>query len=472
MSSAYRLPVLLLGAILAWAAQPAAAQSQQQDLNREFQAAVAAYNAGHYAEAASKLEVLVPHVPKSFEAHELLGMVYAAEARDQDAIHQLETAVRLKPNSAAARTNLAASLFHAHQNVRAGEEFRKALALEPNDYSANHNLAQFYIHSGNIAAAQPLLARAQQIRPDAYDNGYDLGMADLLLGKLGSARTTAQRLLKQRDTGELHGLLGQIDEKEGSYVAAVNEFEAAAHIDPSEQNIFAWGSELLLHRTYEPAIEVFRAGTQRYPNSVRLQIGLGMALYARGLYEGAMTALMRAIDLRPTDPHGYAFLFRAYESSPRQASEVIQHFQRYAQLEPDNAKAQYYYAMSLWKGKQLEDSGLDIPEIEALLKRAIVLDGSLAKAHLQLGNLYADQHEYQESIPEYQRALALDPSLPDAHYRLATDYVHVGHKKQARKEFAIYQKLRSQHMAKSDKERAEIKQFVVSANRNTPAMPQ
>ena len=471
MSSAYRLPVLLLGAILAGAAQPAVAQSQPRDLNREFQAAVAAYNAGHLPEAASRLEALVPQVPKSFEAHELLGMVYAAESRDEDAIRQLEIAVRLKPDSAAARTNLAASLFRAHLNAQAGDEFRKALALEPNNYSANHNLAQFYIHSGKIAEAQPLLARAQQIKPSAYENGYDLVMADLLLGKLAEARTTAQSLLKQRDTGELHNLLAQIDEKEGKYVAAVNEFEAAAHIDPSEQNLFAWGSELLLHRTYEPAIEVFRAGTQRYPNSVRLQIGLGMALYARGLYEGAMSALMRAIDLKPTDPHGYAFLSRAYESSPKQASEVIQHFQRYAQLEPQNAKAQYYYAMSLWKGKQLEDSGLDVPKVEALLKKAIALDGSLAEAHLQLGNLYADQHEYQESIPEYQRAVALDPSLSDAHYRLATDYVHVGQKDLARKEFAIYQKLRSQHMAKSDKERAEIKQFVVSANRDTQAMP-
>lgn len=471
MSSAYRLPVFLLGALLAWMVQPGVAQSRQQDLNREFQAAVAAYNAGQLPEAASKLEALVPRVPKSFEAHELLGMVYAAESRDEDAIRQLEIAVQLKPDSAAARTNLAASLFHAHRNLQAGEEFRKALALEPNDYSANHNLAQFYIHAGNLAQAQPLLARAQQIKPDAYDNGYDLVMADFLLGKLADARSVADSLLKQRDTGELHNLLGQIDEKEGKYVDAVNEFEAAAHLDPSEQNIFAWGSELLLHRTYEPAIEVFRAGTQHYPKSVRLQIGLGMALYARGLYEGAMTALMRAIDLRPTDPHGYAFLSRAYESSPKQATEVIQHFQRYAALEPNNAKAQYYYAMSLWKGKQLEDSDLDVPKVEALLKKAIALDGSLAEAHLQLGNLYADQHEYQKSIPEYQRALSLDPSLSDAHYRLATDYVHVGQKDQARKEFAIYQKLRSQHMAESDKERAEIKQFVVSSNRSAPAMP-
>jgi tetratricopeptide (TPR) repeat protein len=463
--------VALVCALLAWTARPVAAESRQPDLNQQFQTAVAQYNAEHYSEAAAGLEALLPHVPKSFEAHELLGMVYAAQSRDPKAIEQLEIAVRLKPDSAAARTNLAASLLHARKNELAGAQFRKALALEPNDYSANHNLAEFYIQSKKVIEAEPLLARAQQIKPDAYGNGYDLAMADLMLGRLGAARQTVQSLLQQRNSGELHNLLAQIDEKDGKYVAAANEFEIAARIDPSEDNLFAWGSELLLHRTYEPAVEVFRAAAQRFPDSVRLQIGLGMALYARGLYEGAISALMRAIDLNPKEPHGYAFLSRAYESSPKQASEVIQRFQRYTELEPDNAKAQYYYAMSLWKGKQLESSSLNVSKVEALLRKSIALDGSFADAHLQLGNLYADQHEYQKSIPEYQRALELDPTLSDAHYRLGTDFVHVGQKDRAQEEFALYQKLRSQHMAESDKERAEIKQFVVTANTAASAKP-
>ena len=87
---------------------------------------------------------------------------------------------------------------------------------------------------------------------------------------------------------------------------------------------------------------------------------------------------------------------------------------------------------------------------------------------MQLGNLYADQHEYQQSIPEYEHALELDPNLPDAHYRLGTDYVHAGQKDKAQEEFAVYQKLRAEHLAEDDKERAEVQQFVYSA-KGTPA---
>jgi len=52
------------------------------------------------------------------------------------------------------------------------------------------------------------------------------------------------------------------------------------------------GSELLLHRTYEPAIEVFQEATRRYPSSPRLMIGLGMTLDLRGKYDEAVKALL------------------------------------------------------------------------------------------------------------------------------------------------------------------------------------
>jgi tetratricopeptide (TPR) repeat protein len=96
------------------------------------------------------------------------------------------------------------------------------------------------------------------------------------------------------------------------------------------------------------------------------------------------------------------------------------------------------------------------------LQKSVALDPALSEAHVQLGNLFADQRQYDKSIPEYVRALELNPNLPDAHYRLGQDYVHVGQKERAQKEFEVYQGLRAQHMADLDKERAEVQQFVYS----------
>src|SRR6185437_13541443 len=127
-------------------------------------------------------------------------------------------------------------------------------------------------------------------RPTAYDNGYNLALAYFLTGRLSESRQLVESFAQQKDTGELHNLLGKIDEKDGKFVEAANEFETATRMDPSEDNLFAWGSELLLHRTYEPAIQVFQQATQRFPNAPRLWIGLGMALYSRGKYEDSIKA--------------------------------------------------------------------------------------------------------------------------------------------------------------------------------------
>jgi tetratricopeptide (TPR) repeat protein len=435
----------------------------------KYKSAVAQYEAGRYAEAAAQLESLLPYAAKSFATHELLGQVYAALGQDEKAIEQLEEAVRIKPASGAARENLAATLFHAGKTRLAGEQFRKALELEPKDYDANHNLGEFYIQSGKIAQACPLLEEAQRINPSSYNNGYDLALAYFLTARLADARKLVQSILPIKNTGELHNLLGQIEEKDGQFIAAVNEFETAAHLDPSDDNLFDWGSELLLHRTYEPAIEVFQEATRRYPNSPRLMIGLGMALDLRGKYDEAVKALLAAADLDPADARCYLYLSKAYDSSPGQAGEVIQRFQRYAELKPNDAMAQYYYALSLWKGKRVGDASLDLQAVESLLKKAIALDDKLSEAYVQLGNIYADQHEYEKSIPEYERALELDPNISDAHYRLGTDYVHVGQKDRAQKEFEVYQKLRAEHLAEIDKERAEVQQFVYTEKAGTSA---
>jgi len=441
----------------------AAGSQPGSSLDRKFQAAVAQYESGRFAEAAAQLESLLHEVPESFEVHELLGLVYAAQSQDAQARKHLETAVRLKPDSAAARTNLAANLARMGKLDLAEAEFKKAIRLDPRNFDANHNLGELYAQSGEVAAAAPFLEQAQRINPASYDNGYDLALAYVLTGRLSDARHLVQDLLRTKNTGELHNLLAEIEEKDGKFVPAANEYETAAHMDPSESNLFDWGSELLIHRTLQPAIEVFQHATERYPNSTRLTIGLGVALYSRGNYDEAVKSLLRAADLNPSDPSGYLFLSKAYDSSPSQADEVVQRFRRFAELQPQSPRASYYYAMSLWKGKRAQDSGLDPQQIEALLKKAIALDPKFAEARLQLGNLYSDQNKYAESIPEYERALALSPDLADIHYRLGQAFVHTGQKDRAQQQFQVYQQLRAEHLAEIDKQRADIRQFVYSA---------
>jgi Flp pilus assembly protein TadD len=449
--------------LLTFVPAESSAYPQQKNLDRDFRAAVSLYEAGKYPDAATQLEKLVREAPESFEVQELLGLVYAAQSQDARATQHLQKAVSLKPDSGPARTNLAANFARLGKLDLATEQFRKAVELEPGNFETNHNLGESYVRSGKVAEAAPYLEKAQQIDPSSYDNGYDLSLAYLQTNRLREAQQLIQALMKEKNTAELHNLLAEVDEKDGKFVEAANEYEIAAHLDPSESNLFDWGSELLLHRTLGPAVEVFQQAFARYPTSQRLAVGLGMALYAHGNFDDAVRSLLRAADLNPAEPNCYFFLSKAYDSSPSQADEVTQRFRRFAELQPDNARAQYYYAMSLWKGKRTQDPGRDLHQIESLLTKSLARDPKLAEAHLQLGNLYSDQAKFAEAIPEYKRALELNSDLADAYYRLGQAYVRTGEKDRAQEQFQIYQKIREQHLADLEKQRAEIRQFVYSA---------
>jgi tetratricopeptide (TPR) repeat protein len=449
---------------------PVTAQTRPSadDLNRQFQQAATLYESGHYPQAVAILEKLLPSGPESFQLHELLGLAYSAQSQDAKAAPHLEKAARLNPSSAEAHTNLAANLTRLGKTAEAEQHFRKAVELEPDNFDANHNLGEAYIRQGKIAEAAPYLEKAQRIDGTNYDNGYDLALAYISVGRTKGARSLIQSLLQQKNSAELHNLLGEVEEKDGNFVAAANEYETAAHLDPSESNLFDWASELLVHRTLEPSITIFRDAVQRYSQSARLAIGLGMALYSLGKYDEAVTSLLRAADLSPSDARIYPFLSRAYDSSPGQADEVIKRFRRFAELQPRNGHAQYYYAMSMWKGKRAQDPSVDLHEVEVLLKKSIALDPSLPEAQLQLGNLYSDQTHYAAAIPYYKRAIALNSDLADAHYRLGQAYVRTNQKDLAQPELALYQQLRAQHLADLDKQRAEVRQFVLSSKDAAP----
>src|SRR6266702_1922994 len=140
--------------------------SSKQNLDRQYQTAVSDYEAGRYAQAAGELEKLLPYAPRSYELHELLGMVYAAQSLNDKAIDHLKTAVQIKPETAEARINLGATLAHAGKAEWAAEQFRKAVELEPKNYDANHNLGEFYIQTGKLAEARQYLEQAYHIHPD------------------------------------------------------------------------------------------------------------------------------------------------------------------------------------------------------------------------------------------------------------------------------------------------------------------
>lgn len=436
-----------------------------------FLSALADYKAGHYAAAQHELEPLLKSAPDSFEVNELLGLVYVAQGKQQRANSFLMKAVRSRPSVAEARTALATNLLALHRSNEAEIQFKKVAEMDPQSYDANHNLGEFYVQTGKIASAVPFLEHAQEIDPTAYNNGYDLALALEQIERLNGAREQLQRLVTLHDSAELHSLLAEVEEKSHNYVSSVKEYEQAARMEPNAQNMLNWGAELLLHQTFTPAIEVFKTGTQRFPQSPQLHNGLGIAFYGAGQIDEAVHAFLRASDLTPSDPLPLTFLGKACdEASPDLAARTRSRIQSFITHDDRSAELNYYLAVCLWKGNQIESKSDPAPvsQVESLLRRAQALNPNYADAYFQLGNVYVEQHKVQDAIDEYQQAIKVNANSANFHYRLGQALARIGKSDRAQEEFAIFDRLRKSESDATNKEQNQIKQFVYTMqNSNT-----
>jgi tetratricopeptide (TPR) repeat protein len=315
---------------------------------------------------------------------------------------------------------------------------QEAATRAPGSFQAQHDLGEFYLQQDKLEAAIPHLERSQAIDPTHYVNGHDLALAYLKTGRVAPARQQIQRLLQVKETAELHNLLGDTEEAAGNLMAAADAFQKAAHMDPTEEHLFDWANNLLQLRAYQPATEVLGEGVKLHPRSARLQVALGIAHYSRGQFDDAIRTFCAAADLEPDDPRTYLFLGEMYGVSAELSPEVTRRLARFVEKQPGHALGHFYYAMSLWK---TTPGAVATSDVEGHLKKAAALDPSLAKAHFQLGVMYADQRRYPEAITALEQAVRLVPEMAQAHYRLSQAYRRTGREDLAQKALEVFERL-------------------------------
>jgi tetratricopeptide (TPR) repeat protein len=344
----------------------------------------------------------------------------------------------------------------------AGEEsaLRAEIARTPQSFAANRRLGILLLQSGKAEEAVTYLERAHSFQPSDEASARELAQVYTEIGRYKEAESTLTALLAKKDAADLHHLLGDIQEKQKNPVAAVHEYQRAAELEASETNLFDWGAELLTHRALEPSISVFKRGNRMYPQSARMLVGLGVAWYASGSFAQAVEYLCQAADINPADPNPYLVLGRIQVEESASSQEILKRMERFAQLHPQNAQANYYYAVSLLKQGRAGIAPDVSAKIESLLDKAVRLDSELAPGFLQLGILYEQRSELAKAIAAYEQAAHLDPQLGDARYRLAQAYRRTGEKVKAEQELASYKEISRRAEEQVEQQAREIPQFV------------
>ncbi|HEY6369453.1 MAG TPA: tetratricopeptide repeat protein [Candidatus Sulfotelmatobacter sp.] len=346
---------------------------------------------------------------------------------------------------------------------------RESLQRDPGNFDANHRLGRMLAESGKAREAIPYLEHARELKPGDFENAYDLSVANENAGNYESASDGAYALLVHSDKAELHHLLADSQEHLGNSLEAVREYQRAAELNPGEAYIFDWGSELLLHHAPEPALDVFAEGNRLFPRSVRMLIGLGAAWFARGSYDEAVQRICEASDLNPGDSTPYLFLGKMQSAQSAPSQQSVEKLHRFVTQQPENAQANYYYAVGLWKLRQGAQDAAGAAQVKTLLENAIRLDPKFAAAYLQLGILHSEQRNHARAISDYQQAIQADPQMEEAHYRLGQAYRRAGDAGKAEAELQTYDRLAKESAQNAGRERHEIRQFVYILRDQPPA---
>ncbi len=371
---------------------------------------------------------------------------------------------RLRTSEDLTRETVVLKPSEAKDASAAGESesgLRAAVARDPHNFEANHRMGEFCLREKDYHEAVRWLQAAYEIDPANAKNEYELALGYQGAGEFAQAREHVQHLIAHAESADAHRLLGELDEELGDPLTAVNEFEKAVRLDPSEENYFAWGSELLTHRAVGPAVEVFQNGAKAYPRSARMLAAQGAALFAGGHNDEAAAKVCAASDLNPADAAPYVFLGKIDMAAPTPVECVEPRLKRFLDRQPESALANFYYAMTVWKAEQSSDNKTELQHVETLLTKAVTVDAKFEDALLQLGILCFSEGDFKRATELFQRAVAVDPQSSAAHYRLGMAYARIGEQEKSREEFLRYRELDKQQAAAIEQQRKEIKQFMV-----------
>jgi tetratricopeptide (TPR) repeat protein len=344
---------------------------------------------------------------------------------------------------------------------------REALPSPPQHLSADQNLALglLFASHGLYGEAIPRFEETLRSDPSTEAATLNLALAYSNVGKSSAAVDLIRRTLEGRPSAALYNTLAGLEEESGQYVEAVQSYQRAVELNPAnEQYYFDLGMEYLAHFTFGPAADVFRVGTQKFPNSSRQYLGLAFSHYAVREYSEAADAFTTALEIDPDSPA----VFQAWKTvisflAPKDWEGLLPRLDHLAAKHPQSAELAFCYGAALFRSElaQGPNGTLDRPQL--FLEKSVRLRRpTFPEAHLELGSLYAARKQDQKAVDEYLAAIRQDPNSDIAHYRLGQVYREMNKLDLATQELARYQELARLHEDELKRNRSTIKQFVLS----------
>jgi tetratricopeptide (TPR) repeat protein len=345
--------------------------------------------------------------PKEFAWPYYLALTLQQLSRMEEAVDTVSAALRIRPDYIPAVLKRGELLFKLGRFQESRATLESLLAQDPKSAAALYALARVRYAQEDLSSAEDFYRRACEAYPTFGAAYYGLAVAGKRLGHdaesaknfelaeryKGDSPPADDPLLNQMlglATGPLNRILqAQQLVRQGEFQEASRLFREVLKRDPNDLD----GLYGLLNLFYlappanRPSVEEVEAyyarARQIAPQNPELYLFYGSALIRQNKYDGAVTALNKAIELKPDYADAHLFLGGILEQA-NHPDQAMVHYRLALAAQPSFRPAQ------LQLGRMLVNLGRDREAIPELLPALQVDDADTPMVMLFLAQAYAN----------------------------------------------------------------------------------
>jgi tetratricopeptide (TPR) repeat protein len=244
----------------------------------------ASYSLGYTYASQGKNEEAIPHLRDALaspsitrfltaDCHDFLAAILAKQGQTDEALAQLEQAIRVFPESATFHSRLAVELKRQGKFDRAIDEWRQVVRLNPNSPQPRVGLANTMLANGETARAIHECREVLKDEPDTIEAIFVLATALAAEGKAEEAIPALQRALQiDPQSAPVHFRLGLALNDQGDSKQALVHLNEAVRLKPDDVPAL-WQTAWILATNPDASIRNGAEGVELATRAIRLSGG-------------------------------------------------------------------------------------------------------------------------------------------------------------------------------------------------------
>ena len=302
-------------------------------------------------------------------AHNNLAIVYYNKSLYDEAVEELEKALKIDPNFVLARNNLDIILKKTGRLEQRVERLSRSIDKEPYDENKTLELADTYRKLSRYSQAIIFYKKILDYNPGSFEGHYGLGITLKLLGKYDDALEEIKRALEIKIAPDVYRTLGEIYFNKGIIDLAIKNFQESIMLDPgSAEGHFLLGFAFGEKGKTKESIEAVRTAIELNPalaqfeanlpidikehkghweflkeqlgmpkiseNEFQVHYNIGMTYRNKGLFTEARREIEECLKMKPDHP-GVILLLSEIEIILGRVDEALKLTERVSDLEFD-----------------------------------------------------------------------------------------------------------------------------------------